>query len=182
MRNLILILSLTLAGCASTSNLPVLELSVDQAVYKLGSGDQVKITVYGEEKLTGTYPINGQGRISFPLIGELQASEKTVSEFETMLRTALAEGFLNEPNVVVEVLNYRPYYILGEVGKPGEYPFVNGLTIFSAVARAGGFGYRADKKRIYIRHTANKDELLYKLEGGTPVQPGDTIRVAERSF
>jgi polysaccharide biosynthesis/export protein len=182
MRRMIAIIALSLGGCASTASLPTLSLSQEQAVYRLGSGDQVKVTVYGEENLTGTYPINGQGHIAFPLIGDLQASESTVSEFEALLRAKLSQGFLNNPNVVVEVANYRPYYILGEVGKAGEYPYIDGLSIFSAVAKAGGFTYRADQKRVYVRHKASTSEILYRLEGGTPVQPGDTIRVSERLF
>lgn len=182
MKKMIAIIALALGGCASSANLPTLSLTQDQAVYKLGSGDQLKVTVYGEENLTGTYQINGQGKVAFPLVGDLQASEKTVTEFEALLRTTLSQGFLNEPNVVVEVANYRPYYILGEVSKPGEYPFIDGLSMFSAIAKAGGFTYRADQKRIYVRHKTSKTESLYRLEGGTPVQPGDTIRVSERAF
>src|SRR5690606_17694364 len=121
----------------------------------------LKITVYGEEHLTGTFPVNGQGIVAFPLLGEVQAAGKTLDEFENTLTTALADGFVNNPSVTVEVANYRPYYILGEVTKPGEYPYSDGLTIYSAVARAGGFTYRASQKRVYIRHKTGNDEVLY---------------------
>jgi polysaccharide biosynthesis/export protein len=178
----VLALVLSLTGCASSGSLPSLTLTQQQSVYRLGSGDELKITVYGEERLTGNYSINGQGNLSFPLVGEIQAENKTISEFEALLKKTLSEGFLNDPNIVVEVANYRPYYILGEVSKPGEYQFVDGLTIFSAAARAGGFTYRADQKRVYIRHKDGTSEILYRLEGGTPVQPGDTIRISERIF
>lgn len=182
MRRMILAAALLLSGCSSTGALPTLAITPEQAVYRLGSGDQLKITVYGEERLSGTYPVNGEGTISFPLVEEIPAAGLSISEFEAALTKSLSEGLLNNPNVVVEVTNYRPYYILGEVGKPGEYPFVDGLTIFSAVARAGGFSYRAAQKKVFIRHKAEKDEKLYRVDGGTPVQPGDTIRVPERVF
>lgn len=182
MRRMILAAALLLSGCSSAGALPTLAITPEQAVYRLGSGDQLKITVYGEERLSGTYPVNGEGKISFPLVEEIPAAGLSISEFEAALTRSLSEGLLNNPNVVVEVTNYRPYYILGEVGKPGEYPFVDGLTIFSAVARAGGFSYRAAQKKVFIRHKAEKDEKLYSVDGGTPVQPGDTIRIPERVF
>lgn len=174
--------ALLLTGCASSGDLPTLSLTPEQATYRLGIGDQLKITVYGEERLTGEFPVNGQGNVAFPLIGEVSAAGRTLQEFEKEISEGLADGFVNNPSVTVEVANYRPYYILGEVNKPGEYPFADGLTVFSAVARAGGFTYRADKKRIYIRHNSGGDEVAYRLEGSTPVQPGDTIRVSERLF
>jgi polysaccharide export outer membrane protein len=175
-------LTLVLTGCASSGSLPSLSLTPEQALYRLGIGDQLKVTVYGEERLTGEFPVNGQGNVAFPLIGEVPAAGKTLQEFEKEVSSGLADGFVNNPSVTVEVANYRPYYILGEVSKPGEYQFADGLTVFSAVARAGGFTYRADKKRIYIRHKSGGDETAYRLEGSTPVQPGDTIRVSERLF
>ena len=175
-------LLLSLTACASSASLPALTLHPDAATYRLGSGDQLKITVYGEERLTGTFPVNGQGSVAFPLVGDVQAAGKSLREFEGLLRTALAEGFVNNPSVTVEVANYRPYYILGEINKPGEYAYADGLTVFSAVARAGGFTYRGNQKRIYIRHKTGDGEQVYRLDGNTPVQPGDTIRVAERLF
>ena len=182
MRGTILAVAFILSGCASAGALPTLAITPEEAVYRLGSGDQLKITVYGEERLTGVYPVNGEGKISFPLVEEIGAAGLSISEFEAKLTQTLGNGFLNNPNVVVEVTNYRPYYILGEVGKPGEYSYVDGLTIFSAVARAGGFSYRASQKKVFIRHKKEKDEKLYRIDGGTPVQPGDTIRIPERVF
>lgn len=171
-----------LAGCTPSGSLPSLSLTPETATYHLGTGDELKITVYGEERLTGTFPVNGQGNIAYPLLGEIPAAGKTLPELEQRLATGLGDGFVNNPSVTIEVANFRPYYILGEVEKPGEYPFANGLTVFSAVAKAGGFTYRADKKRVYIHHKSADDETLYRLEGNTPVQPGDTIRIGERMF
>lgn len=177
-----LVMASLLAGCSPSGSLPSLALSPEATSYRLGSGDQLKITVYGEERLTGTFPVNGQGKVAFPLLGEVPAAGKSLNELEKLLAAGLSEGFVNNPSVTVEVANFRPYYILGEVAKPGEYQFTDGLTVFSAVARAGGFTYRADQKRIYIHHKSAGEEKLYRLEGNTPVQPGDTIRVNERIF
>lgn len=182
-RTLFAILAATvLASCSSGGGLPTLGLTPEQATYRLGSGDQLKITVYGEERLTGEFAVNGQGMVAYPLLGEIQAGGKTISELEKAITAGLADGFVNNPSVSIEVANYRPYYILGEVTKPGEYAFTDGLTVYSAVARAGGFTYRADQKRIYIHHKNAANEVKYQLEGNTPVQPGDTIRVGERVF
>jgi polysaccharide biosynthesis/export protein len=177
-----ILLAVSCTACASSSNLPTLSIDPATTAYRLGGGDQLKVTVYGEERLTGTFPVNGQGNVAFPLIGEMPAGGKTLSEFEKTLTAALGDGFVNNPSVTVEVANFRPYYILGEISKPGEYPYADGLTVFSAVARAGGFTYRAEQKRIFIRHKTGSGEQLYRLEGNTPVQPGDTIRVGERIF
>ncbi|MCW1382712.1 polysaccharide export protein [Novosphingobium sp. KCTC 2891] len=169
-------------GCSQAGNLPTRSVSAEQAVYRLGSGDMLKITVYGEENLTGSYPVNGEGQISFPLLGTVDAKGKTQRELEAALTARLGDGFVNNPSVTVEVANFRPYYILGEVNKAGEFPFVDGLTAFSAVARAGGFTYRADQKRVFIRHHDSSAEEAFRLDGGTPVLPGDTIRIPERRF
>jgi polysaccharide biosynthesis/export protein len=177
-----LLLVLSCTACASSSNLPSLSITSEEAAYRLGSGDELKITVYGEERLTVTFPVNGQGSVAFPLVGDVPAGGKTLTEFQQTLSAALAQGFINNPSVSVEVANFRPYYILGEVNKPGEYSYADELTVFGAVARAGGFTYRANQKRIFIRHKSSNGEEVYRLEGNTPVQPGDTIRVGERAF
>lgn len=187
MRNISLILtSLAFAslgsGCAGGGDLPQLTLAASDVGYTLGAGDKLRITVYGEEKLTGEYLVDGSGAIAFPLIGAVPAKGLTPPALARALTTALSKGYLDNPSVAIDVLNFRPYYILGEVNKPGEYPFVEGLTVFSAVAKSEGFTYRADDRRVFIRHKDGKAETLYRLDGMTPVQPGDTIRVLERRF
>jgi protein involved in polysaccharide export with SLBB domain len=151
--------------------------------YRLGAGDKVRIIVFGEESLTGEYLVpGGTGKISFPLVGDVSAGGLTVGQFETELEHALADGFLKQPRVSVEVLEYRPFFILGEVMKPGEYPYINGLTVLNAVATANGFTYRADTRKVYIRRANSGQEQQYKLTTSTPVEPGDTIRIGERFF
>src|SRR3569833_4377700 len=150
--------------------------------YRLGAGDKIRISVYGEEGLTGEFFVSGAGKISFPLIGDVDALGKTVPEIQSTIEAKLRDGYLKEPKVSAEVLNYRPFYILGEVMKPGEYPFTNGLTVLNAVATAQGITYRAAKRRVYIRRAATKDEMSEALTPTTPVEPGDTIRIGERLF
>ncbi|WP_429276562.1 polysaccharide biosynthesis/export family protein [Novosphingobium gossypii] len=178
----ILCLATVMAGCTGSEQLPNLTLTSSDTSYSLGSGDKLRITVYGEEKLTGEYLVDGTGAIAFPLVGAIQAKGLTAPALADRLSAALSKGYLDNPSVAIDVLNFRPYYILGEVSKPGEYPFVEGLTVFSAVAKAEGFTYRADDRRVYIRHKDGTAESLYRLDGVTPVQPGDTIRILERRF
>ncbi|PNU05642.1 polysaccharide biosynthesis/export family protein [Novosphingobium guangzhouense] len=178
----VLLLNLAMTACAGNSALPELTLSGPETHYTLGAGDKLRITVYGEDKLTGEYLVDGSGAIAFPLIGAVPAKGLTAPALADRIAAGLSKGYLDNPSVAIDVLNLRPYYILGEVNKPGEYQFAEGLTVFSAVAKAEGFTYRADEKRVYIRHKDGVSEVLYRLDGITPVQPGDTIRVLERRF
>lgn len=157
-------------------------MPVAEASYALGSGDRLRITVYGEDKLTGEYLVDGNGAIAFPLIGSVPARGITVDQLSARIANALRNGFLDDPSIAIEVLNFRPFYILGEVNHAGEFPYVEGLTVFSAVAKAEGFTYRANTRKVFIRHKDGPNEVLYRLDGATPVQPGDTIRILERSF
>jgi protein involved in polysaccharide export with SLBB domain len=150
--------------------------------YKLGIGDKIRVIVYGEEALSGEFFVNDSGKVSLPLIGEVRAAELSVQDFQSEIETALRQGYLREPRVSAEVLTYRPFYILGEINKPGEYPFANGLNVLNAVATAGGFTYRAQTKRVYIRRAGETREESYSVTSELAVSPGDTIRVGERFF
>jgi len=150
--------------------------------YHLGSGDKLRIIVFGEDSLSGEFLISGAGKISFPLIGDIDALGKTIPQIQAAIEAKLADGYLKQPKVSAEVLNYRPFYILGEVMKPGEYPYTNGLTVLNAVATASGFTYRADKRKVFIKRAATDEEKPQDLTPTTPVEPGDTIRIGERFF
>jgi polysaccharide export outer membrane protein len=150
--------------------------------YQLGTGDKLRITVFGEEALTGEFAVGDRGTVSFPLIGEVPAAKHSVAEFKSSLTAALKDGYLLDPRVAVEVLTYRPYYVLGEVGKPGEYPYTSGLTVLNAVAAASGFTYRANTKRVFIKHAGAAAEEKLPLTATQMVAPGDTIRIGERYF
>jgi len=152
-------------------------------VYRLDAGDKVKVTVYGEQSVNGEYAVGPEGDIAFPLIGNVLAKQLTVEELRQMIVARLADGYLVDPRVTIEVLNYRPYYILGEVSRPGQYPYVNGLSVDQAIATAGGYTYRASKKKVFIR-PAGGAEVEVKLKRDKPIwiTPGDTIRIGERYF
>lgn len=150
--------------------------------YQLGTGDRVRIITFGEPSLTGEFQVSGTGTVALPLIGEINAAGATTTALQQRVINALKDGYLNNPSVSVEVLSYRPFYILGEVNKPGEYAFTNGGTVMKAVATAGGFTYRANTHKIFIKHASDPGEKTYPLDAGTPVLPGDTVRVVERHF
>lgn len=177
---------LSLLGCAQG---PLAAASATDAAasrviedYRLGVADKVRVTVFGEESLSGEFVVGGNGKLSLPLIGETQAAGFTIGQLQEEISRGYREGYLNEPRVSAEVLNYRPFYILGEVEKPGEYPYTNGLTILNAVATAGGFTYRADMRRIFVKRAEGDAEEEFLLTTSTRVAPGDTIRIRERLF
>lgn len=149
--------------------------------YRLGPADQIRIAVFNEPGLTGPFVVGAQGNIAYPLVGDIRAAGLTVPEFTARLTEALQQ-YVRTPNVSVEVTNYRPFFILGEVQRPGSYPYVVDLTAMNAVATAGGFTYRANRSRIFIRHANASEERAYDLTATTPVMPGDTVRIGERIF
>jgi len=126
--------------------------------------------------------VDGTGAISLPLIGQMKAEGLSTAALENSISASLGNGYILNPRVSVEVINYRPFYILGEVGTPGEYPYTSGLTVQNAVAAAGGFTYRANKKVVHIKSIDSDREIAYDLTPNTVVKPGDTIRVGERIF
>ena len=150
--------------------------------YRLGSGDEIKVTVYGEPDLSGNFTVDGDGQITMSLIGQVEVGKMTLADASNKLQTKLKDGWLKDPKVAIELVKGRPYYILGEVNKPGEYPFSSGLTVMNAIASAGDFTYRADKGRILIKSVDSPDEREVELTPSTQVRPGDTIRVRERMF
>jgi polysaccharide export outer membrane protein len=156
--------------------------AVAQSVYRLDTGDQVKMTVYGEDDLSGTYTVDGNGNVQLPLIGEVHAGGLSIMDFQAAVAAKLSKGYLVNPRVSAEVANYRPFTILGEVNKPGEYPYENGMSVLNAVALAGGFTYRADEDSVFIRRKGSSNEIELPANDKTLVNPGDTVRVSERIF
>jgi len=150
--------------------------------YVLGPNDRIRLKVYGEADITGEYEIDSNGQVSIPLAGHIKAADLTTKQLERSITSALAKGIVRDPRVNVEVALYRPYYILGEVKKGGEYPYRLGLTVMDAVAGAGGFTYRANEGKVYLRRSGAGVEEVYALDAPILVYPGDNIRVPERYF
>ena len=156
--------------------------AADEPAYKLGPGDKVRVTVFNEKDLSGDFDVSDQGFIALPLIGQVQVSGHTISDVESLITQKYGKDYLVDPHVTVEVLNYRPFFILGEVKNPGSYPYVSGMTVVNAVALAGGYTARANKDRIYIKHGNDPKAPEQRVEEDSPVSPGDVIRVPERFF
>jgi protein involved in polysaccharide export with SLBB domain len=150
--------------------------------YRLGTGDKIKLTVFGQQDLGGDFTVDDQGLVQLPLIGQVKAAGQTIHGFEEAVTAKLADGYLRDPRVSVEVVNYRPFYIIGEVNKPGEYPYENGMNVLNAVSLAGGYTYRADDSVVYVRRKGNPAEEKDPADQTTIIYPGDIIRVAERFF
>ncbi len=184
----IAILALTgaLTACASGpiggSQEQLQQASTAAQSYKLGAGDKVHVAVFNEDNLSGDYVIAPDGKITLPLAGGIQAAGLTIPEFQQAVTAKLKDGFVQDPNVTITANDLRPYYILGEVNKPGKYAYSPDLTVLSAVATAEGFTYRADMNTVYIRHATEPGEREVSLTSTTAVLPGDTIRISQRYF
>lgn len=138
--------------------------------------------VFGEEDLSGEFEVDASGSVSLPLIGEVQADDLTIRQLEGAITEKLLDGYLKKPRVNIEVLNYRPFFILGEVRAPGSYPYVSRMTVLTAVALAGGYTYRARKNRILITRANDPKNGEQTVTEEAVVLPGDIIRVPERFF
>jgi polysaccharide export outer membrane protein len=150
--------------------------------YRLDSGDKLRIVVYGQEGLTNTYAIDAGGSITMPLIGSVPARGKTPAGLAAEITARLRNGFIREPSVAVEIDSYRPFFILGEVAAPGQYPYVPNMTVESAVAIAGGFSPRAKRDRVTLTHSNGAGVSRIVVPLGTALSPGDTVLVGERWF
>ena len=155
---------------------------LDQVEYELGAGDKVKVTVFGHNDLSGRFLVGSNGNIALPLIGKVAANGLTVSELEIRIVESLKPDYLKNPRVSVEVLNYRPFYIIGEVKKPGSYAYVSGMTVVNAIALAGGYTYRARENKIYVTRATDPMSMKDPADHDTQILPGDVIEVPERFF
>jgi protein involved in polysaccharide export with SLBB domain len=175
------VMSASAPPASSASTTPSAPIVTD-AAYRLGPGDRVRVTVFGETELTGEYDVAANGGLAFPLVGEVPAQGLTPQQLSDAIAQRLSAGYLREPRVASAVIGYRPFYILGEVTRPGTYPYAADLDVMSAVAVAGGFTYRASRGHVYIRRLGESEERRYSLRDRVVVRPGDTVRVGERWF
>ncbi|MCB1833960.1 MAG: polysaccharide export protein [Geminicoccaceae bacterium] len=175
-------------GGASTDYLPpanpasaAVETTLEAADYTVAAGDRLRINVFRHEDLSGEFELDGRGNFSMPLIGQVSANGLSSTELETRIEDMLKDGYLVDPQVSIEVLTYRPFYILGEVNSPGSYEYSNGMTVLNGVALAGGFTYRADQNDIILqRGSANAPKVAVSVT--TAIAPGDVVTVGERYF
>jgi polysaccharide biosynthesis/export protein len=161
---------------------PVAYPTTYDAAYRLDAGDKLRVVVYGQDGLTNTYAIDAGGSITMPLIGSVPARGRTPAGLAAEITAKLRNGYIREPSVAVEIESYRPFFILGEVAAPGQYPYVPNMSVESAVAIAGGFSPRALRDRVTLTHTDNSGSMRAVVPLGTPISPGDTVLVGERWF
>ena len=176
----VLVVVLPLWACSSPgSDLPVLSSTQQISTYRLGPGDQLDINVLGADELKGRYSVQDDGTISMLLIGKVPAAGLTVDQLEKEIVEKLAAGrYVTKPAATISVVTFRPFYILGEVARPGVYPYVSGMRVLSAVAAAQGYTYRANQDYVIITRNGDDGKGL----GLTPIQPDDIILVPERYF
>lgn len=160
----------------------VVERVAYYSAYHLDAGDKLRVVVYGQEGLTNTYAIDAAGSITMPLIGAVPARGRTPAGLAAEITAKLRNGYIRDPSVAVEIDSYRPFFILGEVQAPGQYPYVPNMTVESAVAIAGGFTPRAKRNMVTITHTDAGGSGRYVVPLGTSLAPGDTVFVGERWF
>ena len=178
---LLILLTGLLGGCGGL-DLPPIAGPVEGA-YQLDSGERVRIIVYGQTEMSGVYMLNDGGFVSLPLIGQLQARGLSVQQLEQSIKDKLrAANVMVDPSVSVEVDTYRPFYILGEVMKPGLYPYINRMTVLTAVAIAGGFTDRARTDKVSITRNVGERSIEGVAGRTTQVVPGDVIVVHDRFF
>lgn len=161
---------------------PAATQGADQSSYVLGVDDKVILTVFGEDSLSREYAIGPNGNMSVPLIGDVKAAGRSIGDVQAEITRRLSDGYLKDPSVSMQISTFRPFYIMGEVSKPGEYAYRQGLTVMAAVATAEGFTYRAKKKYAFIKHAGSTQEQRVEVTPDLLVQPGDTIRFSERYF
>jgi polysaccharide biosynthesis/export protein len=174
--------SLAYGGPAGPGLVAYAPVAGPQPEYRLDAGDRLRIVVYGQEGLTNTYAIDASGAITMPLIGSVPARGRTPAGLAAAITARLRNGYIREPSVAVEIESYRPFFILGEVLAPGQYPYVPNMTVESAIAIAGGFTPRAKRDSAILTHPENGALVRAQVPLATPLSPGDTVMVGERWF
>ena len=185
---IVMITVFPLGGCGGNDVRPVTEADRRALIARaaeplhLQAGDKIHVIVYGEQTLSGDYQIDPSGLVSLPLAGTVKAAGLTQAELEQELAGKFSSGYLKNPRVTVSVAEFRPVYVVGEVEKPGSYPYSGGLNALSAIAIAGGATYRGDQSRVQIQHVGESEMHEYEMSTPIPVLPGDIIKVPRRYF
>lgn len=178
LRAFLLLLPLVLGGCAI--NRPATYLVETKGPYTLDSGDVIRLAVYGDEKISTTYKVDDSGAVALPLVGPVMARGETTASLAGRIAAALSNGFMRNPDVAVEVAEYRPFFIQGEVKTSGQYPYVYGMTVRAAISTAGGYSDTADRNRAVVYRRQGAEMVKGVVELDFPLYPGDTIVIPER--
>jgi protein involved in polysaccharide export with SLBB domain len=176
-----------LAGCGSTANFPSDDapsaIGNPADAYLLEPGNRVRLIVFGESNLSGDFTVDPVGNIALPLVGNVPASGVTAKVLAKRIEDVLKkDSYMQDPRVAVEVQTFRPFYVLGEVRQPGEFPYMSGMTVLSAVAKAGGYDYRAREGEVVLVRVVDGQQKEYKAIERTPILPGDIVKVLQRRF
>ncbi|WP_226876677.1 polysaccharide biosynthesis/export family protein [Microbulbifer hainanensis] len=155
---------------------------IDMNKYQLDSGDTISIRVFGEKDLTMEMHLGDSGVINYPFIGEIRVAGLSPSQLERKIVAGLKGDYLINPNVEVTVVEYRPFFISGEVNTPGSYNFLPGLTINKAVAMASGFTPRASQRKISVERGQGDSKRSFKANLDTRLYPGDIVTVEQGFF
>lgn len=185
LRSAALAMALVVSGCAGNTLSEAEQQSLAQAASapaKLAPGDKITVTVFGEDKLSGNYQLDQSGQISLPLAGTIKAEGLTQSELEQLLAQKFSGSYLRNPKVTVTITSLQPYYMMGEVKNPGQFPYQSGLNVLTALAIAGGPTYRANRNTVQIQRRGETKMQEYPISASVPVLPGDVIKVPERYF
>lgn len=150
--------------------------------YRISPGDKLNIVVFGQEDVSGEFQVDGAGNITMPLLGQVVAAGRSVTQLQSEITLALDKDYIVNPRVSIEVLNYRPFYILGQVNAPGSYPFVSGMDVRQAIAIAGGFTRRARTSSVTVIRESAEGTVEIDAKPDAPILPGDTIEVERRLF
>ncbi|MEQ8738306.1 MAG: polysaccharide biosynthesis/export family protein, partial [Hoeflea sp.] len=169
--------SLVLAGCSGYHPAPKAFHEAVIQPYRLDSGDRLRITVFEQPGLTGTFAIDQSGYIAYPLIGSVAARGRTLQELEGSIAASLRQGYLRDPDVTIEIDRYRSFFVMGEVGQAGQYSYVPGMTVQNAIAIAGGFSQRANQRNVDITRKINGEIMTGRVSISDPILAGDTIYV-----
>lgn len=183
----LVVLTTLVAACSSSGSIDYVkgtpgDVSTNLLELKLAPGDKIRVTVFGEDKISGDYDIDTAGYVSLPLAGSVKAAGLSKPDLERELARKLSGDYLKSPKVTVSVINFRPFFILGEVEKPGEYQYRSGMNVLSAMAMAGGPTYRASRSSILIQRAGTTQLKEYPLDTTVSILPGDLVRVPERYF
>jgi polysaccharide export outer membrane protein len=183
-RSLLLSLAagLPAGACAPQYSASDYALAQPAGPYRLASGDKLRVIVFGQDNLSNIYAVDGSGRITMPLIDTVEARGRTTQQLAQAIEAKLRAGYLREPKVAVDVDTYRPFFVLGEVTTSGQFPFVNGMTVQTAVAIAGGFTPRGQRNSAEVTRQIDGQLVTATVPITYPVQPGDTIVIKERWF